>query len=89
MYDVAAVNTNADDDHDDNRVQVPSENDPRVQITLDLATRSLYSEPTRNFGVFFFLLVASAFGRRCAEASHRTLENSSGTRGNDTSSREA
>ena len=54
MYDVAAVNTNADDDHDDNRVQVPSENDPRVQITLDLATRSLYSEPTRNFGVFFF-----------------------------------
>lgn len=54
MYDVAAVNTNNDDDHDDNRVQVPSENDPRVQITLDLATRSLYSEPTRNFGVFFF-----------------------------------
>lgn len=54
MYDVAAVNTNDDDDHDDNRVQVPSENDPRVQITLDLATRSLYSEPTRNFGVFFF-----------------------------------
>ena len=53
MYDVAAVNTNDDDDHDDNRVQVPSENDPRVQITLDLATRSLYSEPTRNFGVFF------------------------------------
>lgn len=53
MYDVAAVNTN-DDDHDDNRVQVPSEDDPRVQITLDLATRSLYSEPTRNFGVFFF-----------------------------------
>ena len=78
MNDVAAVNAN-DDDHDDNRVQVPSENDPRVQITLDLATRSLYSEPTRNFGVFF-LLVASAFGRRCAEASHRTLENSSGTR---------
>ena len=73
MYDVAAVNTN-DDDHDDNRVQVPSENEPRVQITLDLATRSLYSEPTRSFGVFFFLLVASAFGRRCAEASHRTLE---------------
>lgn len=54
MYDVAAVNTNDDDDHDDNRVQVPSENDPRVQITLDLATRSLYSEPTRNFGIFFF-----------------------------------
>lgn len=54
MYDVAAVNTNDGDDHDDNRVQVPSENDPRVQITLDLATRSLYSEPTRNFGVFFF-----------------------------------
>lgn len=54
MYDVAAVNTKDDDDHDDNRVQVPSENDPRVQITLDLATRSLYSEPTRNFGVFFF-----------------------------------
>lgn len=53
MYDVAAVNTN-DDDHDDNRVQVPSENEPRVQITLDLATRSLYSEPTRNFGFFFF-----------------------------------
>ena len=53
MNDVAAVNAN-DDDHDDNRVQVPSENDPRVQITLDLATRSLYSEPTRNFGVFFF-----------------------------------
>ena len=53
MYDVAAVNTN-DDDHDDNRVQVPSENNPRVQITLDLATRSLYSEPTRNFSVFFF-----------------------------------
>ena len=88
MYDVAAVNTNGDD-HDDNRVQVPSENDPRVQITLDPATRSLYSEPRRNFSVFFFLLVASAFGRRCAEASHRTLENSSGTRGNDTSSREA
>lgn len=54
MYDVAAVNTKDDDDHDDNHVQVPSENDPRVQITLDLATRSLYSEPTRNFGVFFF-----------------------------------
>lgn len=72
MNDVAAVNAN-DDDHDDNRVQVPSENDPRVQITLVLATRSLYSEPTRNFSVFF-LLVASAFGRRCAEASHRTLE---------------
>ena len=53
MNDVAAVNAN-DDDHDDNRVQVPSENDPRVQITLDLATRSLYSGPTRNFGVFFF-----------------------------------
>ena len=60
MYDVAAVNTN-DDDHDDNRVQVPSENDPRVQITLDLATRSLYSEPTRNFGVFF------SFGRPSVE----------------------
>ena len=29
MYAVAAVNTN-DDDHDDKRVQVPSENDPRV-----------------------------------------------------------
>ena len=29
MYDVAAVNTN-DDDHDDNRVQVSSENDRRV-----------------------------------------------------------
>lgn len=54
MYDVAAVNASDGDDHDDNRVQVPSENDPRVQITLDLATRSLYSEPTRNFGVFFF-----------------------------------
>lgn len=54
MYDVAAVNTNDGDDHDDNRVQVPSENDPRVQITLDLATRSLYSEPTRNFFVVFF-----------------------------------
>ena len=40
MYDVAAVNASDDDDHDDNRVQVPSENDPRVQITLDLATRS-------------------------------------------------
>ena len=53
MYDVAAVNTN-DDDHDDNRVQVPSENDPRVQITLDPATRSSYSEPRRNFSVFFF-----------------------------------
>ena len=56
MYDVAAVNTN-DDDHDDNRVQVPSEDDPRVQITRDPDmpdTRSLYSEPTRNFGVFFF-----------------------------------
>lgn len=92
MYDVAAVITNDDDDHDDNRVQVPSENDPRVQITRDPDmpdTRSLYSEPTRNFSVFFFLLVASAFGRRCAEASHRTLENSSGTRGNDTNRREA
>ena len=54
MYDVAAVNANDDDDHDDNRVQVPSENDPRVHITLDPATRSLYSEPTRNFSVFFF-----------------------------------
>ena len=60
MYDVAAVNTNDDDDHDDNRVQVPSEDDPRVQITRDPDmpdTRSLYSEPTRNFGVFF------SFGR--------------------------
>ena len=80
-----------DDDHDDNRVQVPSENDPRVQITLDLATRSLYHYIVnpREISVFFFLLVASAFGRRCAEASHRTLENSSGTRGNDTNRREA
>ena len=47
-----------DDDHDDNRVQVPSENDPRVQITLDLATRSLYHYIVnpREISVFFFLL---------------------------------
>ena len=52
-------------------------------------TQSLYIVNPREISVFFFLLVASAFGRRCAEASHRTLENSSGTRGNDTNRREA
>ena len=34
MYDVAAVNANDDDDHDDNRIQVPSEKrSPRTNNT--------------------------------------------------------
>lgn len=89
MYDVAAVNTNDGDDHDDNRVQVPSENDPRVQITLDLATRSLYSEPTRNFGVFFSFGRFGLRSKMCRSISPHTRKFVWYSSGNDTNRREA